>query len=157
MAVAAAGFWLTRDTGSSASEDPAAGVNAAVVERSEKDVFIEKADALCARMNDQLAQLSQPTSMEEIPGYIRINVQITKDTVRKIKQLDIPTEDRAILNKMFAAIEQAVRVSKQLTAAALPGGDPTALQPLANRMEALGQKANGLALKYGLVTCAEPA
>ena len=153
-AIAGAAFWFVRDEGGAPAGQPA--IAAAPVERSEKEAFIEQANALCAKMNAQLRRLSQPTSLEEIPGYVRTTMQITKRTVHEIKQLDIPKEDRALLNKMFAAVDRGVQLSEEITAAALPGGDPTTIQGYAERMQDIGQKANGLALKYGLVTCAEP-
>lgn len=125
-------------------------------DKPSKDEFVEKADALCVKTNDEGTKLAEesfddiakPTG-EEAQAFIEKAVPLQRELLDDIGDLERPDGDDDEIEELLDATEEGTKTIEEA------GGSPeTALALLESGKDPLA-KADELAKDYGLEKCAE--
>lgn len=130
---------------------------------SAKDAFVAEAEALCAKVNTQLAEVrkQQPTAVDLVPGYVHRIVEVARTNVTQLTTLTPPAQDKAefeakVLAPLRAQLVVADDYDAKVTAAAKKKDNAALFQLVTN--PPLETKADVAWMKsYGLEQCATAA
>jgi hypothetical protein len=123
-------------------------------ERLSKDEWIEEADAICARADEEVGALTEPSTLDEIPEFTESASEISREALADLRALQPPEEDQATVDEMLDLVEQQIELGEQIGEAARDG-DQEEVQRLAAEAEPLEGEANEKARQYGLEDCGE--
>lgn len=143
--------------GSEEDAEPNPGPAAPVVsvDDKKKDRLIARGDTLCKRATAAQERLLYPGTPAEFGPYLQKVRGILVGLVKDLKSLPEPKQDRRLLKRMFAKVEQLPPVLSDARAAAI-AGDYQGLQRIIARGEKIEHQANALALQYGFTECSQP-
>jgi len=115
--------------------------------------YITQANALCQTMNDGVKSIPDPGSdPTKVADAIDQTVEITTDTLAKLRALPLPAGDEATLQAIFAKVDALISDYHQVSAALGAGDKPTATQ-LNETGKADQKAANDASNAYGLTVC----
>jgi hypothetical protein len=117
-----------------------------------KASFIKRADAICLKGSAAQSALSQPSSSNQLLGYVKRIYAIERGVVSDVRALTPPSGDQATVGSMLDNVDKALAFESNVEAAAA-----TANQSQINDAQALGAKylnqANTAAARYGFKEC----
>jgi hypothetical protein len=125
-------------------------------DKPSKDEFVEKADAICKKNDEELEALGEriigtreaPTP-EKISEFSRKGAPLVKETRREIADLEPPEGDEEKIDKILAAVDEGIaRIERA-------GRDPEVARDTFREDSDPFAKANRLANDYGLKECGD--
>jgi hypothetical protein len=107
-------------------------------EPSAKQAYLNKAEAVCARVNTEIdqAKKQQPTSADAIPPYVKKLIDLARTNVQELSALTSPPDDAADLKaKVLDPLTEQLKIGDAYSAkvdAAAKAKDPILLQLITN-------------------------
>jgi hypothetical protein len=122
-------------------------------DRLSAEEFRTEANAICAEYNQKIADLGEPPSPEEIPGYVDRVIPVVEDGLAELRALNPPAELEEDYNTMLDEVAKAIPAARALGEAAADQ-DVTALQEAIAEGQRADEAADEIARRLGLETCA---
>jgi hypothetical protein len=121
-------------------------------DRLSKEEFQSQANAICAKYQEQIKAVGNPTSLEEIPDLVDKILVILNKELDEVSALNPPEELQGRFDAMLAAADDTKQAADDLSAAA-QSGDAAAVQDALEAGNAASDKADQLAVGLGLDSC----
>lgn len=121
-------------------------------ERLTAEEFVQQADAICADANEQIDELGEPQSMEELATMAAEAVSISEQSLDALNELVPPEEFQARFDRALELLDQQAALARTLVTAA-ENGDAEEVQAIADKGEPLDTEADGIAEELGLTEC----
>lgn len=125
-----------------------------------KAEYIEKADAICSDgksqakpVKDQLDALPADARVKDAVPAIEDGLRVTRETLKRLRAVQRPAEDRAALDSYFASLEKTDVAGEQLLAAAKTN-DLAKVKQVGAGNPALKADRKRLATQFGFKHCA---
>jgi hypothetical protein len=118
------------------------------------DEFREQADAICAKYDEQLNQLGEPQSLEDLQGLVDETVTILENGVAELRELNPPPELEADWDRAMEINEENLELVRNIRDA-VQEGDEARFTELAAQAQANTDEGNRLAQEMGLEECGE--
>jgi hypothetical protein len=122
-------------------------------DRLSAEEFRTQANAICAEYNQTIADLGEPPSPEEIPGYVDRVIPVVEDGLAELRALNPPAELEEDYNTMLDEVAKAIPAARALGEAAADQ-DVTALQEAIEEGQRADEAADQIARRLGLDRCA---
>jgi hypothetical protein len=116
--------------------------------------FREQADAICAKYDEQLNELGEPESLEDLQALVDETVTIIENGVAELRELNPPPELEADWDRAMELNEENVELARDLRDA-VQEGDQSRFTELAAEAQANTEEGNQLAREMGLEECGE--
>ena len=120
--------------------------------RLSKEDFQTQANAICAKYQKQLNQVTPPTGLDGIPDFIDQALAILDKEIAEISALNPPEELQSQFDAMLAASDDTKQAANDLSDAA-KSGDKAAVQKALDEGNAASKQADQLAGALGLDSC----
>jgi hypothetical protein len=122
-----------------------------------KTTFLREGNAICARMNDQLAGLrrrleAERPGPETVAAVLEESAQITERAVAQLRALAQPPDGADRLEAMYADVDEVVRLTRRFVEA-LQAGDVAAAARTESAARELTAEVNADFKAYGLDEC----
>jgi hypothetical protein len=114
----------------------------------------EQGNAICAKYETQIDELTTPSSVEEIPAYVEKAAPIVQQEIEELKALEPPSEDQETFDQMIAAAEKTLVAGRDLSDAA-EENDDAAIEQALNEGNAASDQADRHAQALGLSECVD--
>ena len=122
--------------------------------RLSRSDFVQKANAVCEKYNDELRALPRPTSAAEFADFVHKGKALVRKQVDELGGLKPPAALQPAFDRLLAVAGREAPILDQMEVAA-KGGDLKKAQRLDAKLSAVDAKANGDARRLGLTVCAE--
>lgn len=123
-------------------------------DRLTAEEFVQQADAICADANQQIDELGEPQSMEELATMAAEAVSISEQSVAALQELVPPEEFQERFDRALELLDQQLELARQLQTAA-ENGDEAQVQSIADEGEPLDAEADDIAEELGLTECGQ--
>ena len=120
--------------------------------RLSEEEFQSQANAICAKYQEQIKAIGNPTSLQEIPDLVDQILEILNKEIDEVSALNPPEELQGQFDAMLAAADDTKKAADDLSAAA-KSGDAAAVQDALEAGNAASDKADQLATGLGLDSC----
>lgn len=117
-----------------------------------KDSFIEEADAICRAGRDEALSFDEPVDLESSGRFVDQNISLLERQLRDIRELEIPEEDRAVLDEWFATYERVAGELRDSVRAAETGNQKR-FDAAFERASTVSVKLDRVARDYGFEVC----
>lgn len=117
-----------------------------------KSRFAKRADAICARYNDQIEEVQAPVDPSQLAASLRRANAIARKELAELRALAPPEGREATTQNFIAALERVVGAVEKL-ADATDASDPDAAQQAIAEADVESDEARRLAGKLGLEEC----
>lgn len=121
-----------------------------------KEEFQKQGNAICAKYDQQIEDISTPTSVEEVPAYVNKALPIVERQIEDMKELNPPEEDQEAFDEMIAEAEKTVQAGRELGEAA-EANDEAAIEQALNEGNTASDRADEHATELGLTDCVDQA
>lgn len=121
-----------------------------------KEEFQKQGNAICAKYDKQIEDISTPTSVEEVPAYVNKALPIVERQIEDMKELNPPEEDQETFDALIAEAEKTVRAGRELGEAA-EAKDDAAIEQTLNEGNTASDRADEHATELGLTDCVDQA
>jgi len=122
-------------------------------DRLSKDDYAKQADALCTKYDAELAKLPQPTTLDALAAMAGQAKGIATEGAAKLRALKPPAELQQQVDQWLALNDQNVKDIEAMRQAAA-AGNRVKVQEIARDAQRNEAKADDLARKIGLTSCA---
>lgn len=122
-------------------------------ELSEEE-FQKQGNAICAKYDQQIEDISTPTSVEEVPAYVNKALPIVERQIEDMKELSPPEEDQETFDSMIEEAEKTVQAGRELGEAA-EAKDDAAIEQALNEGNTASDRADEHATTLGLTDCVD--
>jgi hypothetical protein len=122
-------------------------------DRLTKAEYIEQADAICARFDEELDALAEPETLDDLAAMATEAKPIAESGVAELRALNPPEELDEQVGAWLALNDANVAAIDELREAA-ETGDESAVQQVAADAAANEDKADAAASEIGLTDCA---
>jgi hypothetical protein len=119
-----------------------------------KEEFQEQGNAICAKYDKQIEDISTPTSVEEVPAYVNKALPIVERQIEDMKELSPPEEDQETFDAMIEEAEKTVQAGRELGEAA-EAKDDAAIEQALNEGNTASDRADEHATELGLTDCVD--
>jgi hypothetical protein len=119
-----------------------------------KEEFQEQGNAICEKYDKQIEDISTPTSVEEVPGYVNKALPIVERQIEDMKELSPPEEDQETFDAMIEEAEKTVQAGRELGEAA-EAKDDAAIEQALNEGNTASDRADEHATELGLTDCVD--
>jgi hypothetical protein len=119
-----------------------------------KEEFQKQGNAICAKYDQQIEDISTPTSVEEVPAYVNKALPIVERQIEDMKELNPPEEDQETFDAMIAEAEKTVQAGRELGEAA-EAEDEAAIEQTLNEGNTASDRADEHATELGLTDCVD--
>ena len=132
-------------------------------EPSAKEAYLDKAEAVCAKANTELAeaQKARPTALAGITEYVDRIVSIARTNVTDLAAIEPPADDRADLDaKVLTPLREQLTIAEDYQAkvsAAVSAKDTTAILGLVGKPPTETKADLAFMKEYGFDDCAKAA
>jgi hypothetical protein len=116
-----------------------------------KSAFIARGDAICGEANAALSALDAPTAGTDPNVQATQELQIRRSELQSLQSLTPPEEDRSVLERFLAALQDRVDALSRKKIAVEQGGDPA---PADAQASGAASSAQAAAQDYGFEDCA---
>jgi hypothetical protein len=123
-------------------------------ERLSKEDFQKEGNAICAKYDKQIEEIGTPTSVEEVPAYVKKVLPIVERQIEDMKELNPPEADQQAFDEMIAEAEKTVEAGGDLGEAA-DANDDAAIEKALNEGNAASDRADEHATDLGLTDCVD--
>ncbi len=121
-------------------------------DRLSREEYLARADAICTKYEEKLAELGRPRSFEEAVAIGDEAIPLLRDGVDELKELEPPKELEARVDAWNALNERNVEFAEDLRDAA-KRRDRARVRAVARATEANEQRADRAARDIGLRAC----
>jgi hypothetical protein len=120
--------------------------------------LIRRANAICAKFNQQLKALPQPKNPLEIGAYVEKAVPLEQVALRSLRNLRPPKSDESTYTLFVAQIQHETTLAQnELVPAAQAPTNPKRVRFILTKLAAMDKQANTLANSLGLTVCGRSA
>jgi hypothetical protein len=123
-------------------------------DRLSTEEFQQRANAVCAKYNDKIAALGNPSSPEEIPEFVKKGIPLIEQGLAELRSLNPPEEFESDYDRMLDETAKAIPAARQLADAA-EKRDAAAVQEALQAGQRAGAASDEIATKLGLDQCAQ--
>lgn len=123
-------------------------------DRLTSEEFVQQADAICEKANQQLDALGEPQSVEELATMAAEALSISEQSVDALRELNPPEEFQAQFDRALDLLQQQNELGQDLVAAA-EDGNQTQIEAIVADGEPLDTEADAIADELGLTDCGE--
>lgn len=116
--------------------------------------FVQKANAVCGKYNDQLRALPRPSSAAEFADFVHKGKALVRKQFEELRALRPPADLQGAYDRLLATADDEAPILDRMEAAA-KGGDLNKAQQLDAKLSAVDARANADARRLGLTVCAE--
>jgi hypothetical protein len=117
-----------------------------------KEQYAAKADAICAKGNEQRKGLGNPGSVADLVRVADKTLNILDDAISDLKKLEPPAGEKAIADQWLEQVSKLRDDLKQIRDKA-KDKDLEALRQIAATSQAHNARANALATELGMSVC----
>ncbi len=152
--------------GSSSTVEVNSGVSPEGPE-TEKEAFVQKADALCSDYKaerkpieaeieaiESSANPESPRKLAALGGLLDKAIEAAELELESLRELHPPQADEATIDKMLGTAEEGNSLGAE-AATALEEGDTSRFGALAKEVRAVNGRAKGMAESYGFKVCGQ--
>lgn len=122
--------------------------------KEQKASYVARADQACARFRREDSEGSTQTAGGTAQQARDARLRAAR-TLDELRSLNPPAQDRAVLDRYFALIEQQVRVELPALERAARGKRQAQARRIFARIRARGEEAKRLATRYGFKVCGQ--
>lgn len=115
-----------------------------------KQEWIAAADAICVELNDRLAEIPEPETLEILAATGDEVNQLARDAIGELRALEPSPEEQDDVAELLDAFDALVDAGDEFVGAAADGEPPA---ELLRTMDAAADTAERLAADYGLEVC----
>lgn len=115
--------------------------------------FLERADAICTRVNDELSEIQQPASLAELAPVLDEGLVVVRDAVEDLRELEPPAEMEARVEAWIDKVDEAADELDKAADAARRG-DQEAVGLALQAGDDANTEGNERARQLGLQSCA---
>lgn len=119
-----------------------------------EEEFQKQGNAICAKYDQQIEDISTPTSVEEVPAYVNKALPIVERQIEDMKELSPPEEDQETFDSMIEEAEKTVQAGRELGEAA-EAKDDAAIEQALNEGNTASDRADEHATTLGLTDCVD--
>ncbi len=117
-----------------------------------KGELVAKGDAICARVNEQVAQEPDPKTAEDLERLANRTVEISDPAIKDMEALEPPGELESDLDKFVASLKRQRDLTKKIGAAAAEG-DTAEVRRLGAQAQKAQDEYRRLTGKIGFKDC----
>jgi hypothetical protein len=122
-------------------------------DRLSQEEFRQQANSICAKYNAKIEALGNPTSVADIPEFVRRGIPLLQQGIADLRALKPPADLEDDFNRMLDETAKAIPPAQRLADAA-ENGDAAAVQKAEAEARASSDSSNRLATDLGLDQCA---
>jgi hypothetical protein len=119
-----------------------------------EEEFQKQGNAICLKYDQQIEDISTPTSVEEVPAYVNKALPIVERQIEDMKELSPPEEDQETFDSMIEEAEKTVQAGRELGEAA-EAKDDAAIEQALNEGNTASDRADEHATTLGLTDCVD--
>lgn len=131
----------------------AAGCDGGSDRLSERELR-ERANAICARYDEQIDEVAAPTSADEVARFAERAAELTREGVAELRALEPPAELEEDYARFLAEGDGVVALSERLARAAR-AGDVAELETILAEAQESERRSDRIARELGLDDCAD--
>jgi len=120
--------------------------------RLSREEFESQGNAICAKYQEQLQAVGNPSSIDEIPDLVDQAVAILNKEIAEISALNPPADMQTEFDALIDASNNTKDAADDLSQAA-KDGDRAAVQKALDEGKAASEKADQIATQLGLDSC----
>ena len=117
-----------------------------------KAELVKQGDAICKRVNDQVAKQQEPTNAADLAALAKKTVKISDPAIEDMDALEPPDELEKDFDAFVASLKQQRDLTKQIGDAAAKG-DTVKIQQIATDAQKAQAEYQRLADKIGFKEC----
>jgi hypothetical protein len=117
-----------------------------------KAELVKKGDAICKRVNDEVAKQQEPTNADDLAKLAKETVKISDPAIDDMDALEPPDELEKDFDKFVASLKHQRDLTKQIGDAAAKG-DTVKIQQVANEAQKAQAEYRRLSDKIGFKEC----
>lgn len=119
-----------------------------------KEDFIEQAEDICSETREQERAIDpgDPTAPGALARFYEANLELLERQTTRIKELELPEEDRQLLDEWLSTQEQLAQAFEDLVEAAA-NGDQAGVDAAFTETAGLQAQSTELATRYGFTSC----
>jgi hypothetical protein len=117
-----------------------------------KAELVKKGDAICKRVNDQVAKQQEPTNAADLAALAKQTVKLSDPAIKDMDALEPPDELKKDFDAFVASLKKQRDLTKQIGDAA-GKGDTVKIQEIATEAQKAQTKYQQLADKIGFKEC----
>jgi hypothetical protein len=114
--------------------------------------LVKKGDAICKRVNDQVAKQQEPTNAADLAALAKKTVKLSDPAIDDMEALEPPDELEKTFKAFVASLKQQRDLTKQIGDAA-GKGDTVKIQQVATEAQKAQAKYRRLSDKIGFKEC----
>jgi hypothetical protein len=119
--------------------------------------YREEANAICDEAERKLEELPQPSTIDDLEGYLRQGIEISKEYDRSFRALSPPAELRAQHRRAIRLSRRGERLIETLVDDLAAGEPPLkTLQRALPKLDDIARESNSLARRMKLPDCVMP-
>jgi hypothetical protein len=120
--------------------------------RLTREEYAQKADAICAKYNEQTRKLQNPTSLSELAKVADDTLPILDSAVSDLRKLKPPSDEQPTADQWLGQIENLKGDLQEIRDKA-KSNDMQGVQAVVPKATQHNAKANQLATQLGMNTC----
>ncbi len=118
--------------------------------------LVQRADSICAKFNQQLRSLPQPTNPLEIGAFIKKAVPLERGALQSLKSLKPSSADKADYEQFVAQVQRETTLAQnELVPATQSPTNPKHVRFILAKLTAMDKEGNAIANKIGLTVCGQ--
>ena len=130
----------------------AAGCGGGGGDRLSQEEFVAAADAICAEANEQLGDLPDPETFEDIVELADQAIPVQEDAIEQLRELQPPEGSQEAFDRAIDLLEQQAELGNQLREAA-EAEDAGQITELISSLDPIDEEADQIATDLGLQEC----
>jgi hypothetical protein len=120
--------------------------------------LVQRASAICAKFNQQVKALPQPTNALEIGAFIKKAVPLEQSALTQLKKLKPSKGDETGYKRFVAQVQRETTLAQnELVPATQAPTSPKHVRFILAKLTQMDRQANAMANKLGLATCGQTA
>ena len=117
-----------------------------------REVFAAEANEICRRHSDQVRDLGQPESYQQLLDYVDELAKLARQQVDELRTVEPPADDAQEFERMVAQMERTLALFPELKEAAVTGR-PAEIQRVLRRADDSDARAAEFGRDLGLDDC----
>ena len=117
-----------------------------------KGELVAKGDAICARINKQIAKEPDPKTARDLERLANRTVELSDPAIKDMEALEPPSELESDFDKFVASLKRQRDLTKKIGAAAA-GGDTAEVQKIGAQAQKAQDEYRRLTGKIGFKEC----
>ena len=119
-----------------------------------REVFAAEANEICRRHSDQVRDLDQPQSYQQLLVYVDELAKLARQQIDELRAVEPPPDDAREFDRMVTQMERTLALYPELKEAAVTGR-PTEIQRVLRNADASDARAAKFGRNLGLDECVQ--